>query len=539
MHRAESDNINCQAKGKKVGQKQVYCEKTKENMKLQKRKYDTDNDLKAERAVHNKKYYQKKKKLLHAPYQPGAIKIDVFDENTVTANTVGQMDYICGKCGALMFKDELYKPIAKDPNHICFSLCCSYGNLKVPPVSKPLHLLMSLLSGNSPESRHFVKNIRAYNSAFAFASMTLTGQEYEFQGKGPYCFRINGQIFHKISQLFPQPGNTHTFSQIYLYDSETEINTRLQLFTALQEKTMRSLQCMINSVNPYAGLYHGVRDLMNRDPTTDVRLVLRPSGEGIDHRRYNIPTGSDIAMVIPVDDADQPLNKNIVIYKTKEHHPSKNNFMLIDDRNPMYDPLLYVLMFPYGDKGWELQCTCTQLQYYAYCLMVHSGATFNIIHRMGRLFQQYIVDMYSKVEAARLSYIRFNQTKLHSEMYQGLSDALQGSDGDVDGSQLGRKVILPSSFTGSAHYQHQLYQDAMAIVRRYGKPDLFITFTCNPQWPEISGCLFPNQTSSDRPDIAARVFKLKLKSFLHDIYYSQKPIFGKMSAIIYVIEWQK
>ena len=31
----------------------------------------------------------------------------------------------------------------------------------------------------------------------------------------------------------------------------------------------------------------------------------------------------------------------------------------------------------------------------------------------------------------------------------------------------------------------QKYQDAMAIVRKYGKPDLFITFTCNPNWAEI------------------------------------------------------
>ena len=26
----------------------------------------------------------------------------------------------------------------------------------------------------------------------------------------------------------------------------------------------------------------------------------------------------------------------------------------------------------------------------------------------------------------------------------------------------------------------QQYQDAMALVRKYGKPDLFVTFTCNP-----------------------------------------------------------
>ena len=73
----------------------------------------------------------------------------------------------------------------------------------------------------------------------------------------------------------------------------------------------------------------------------------------------------------------------------------------------MYDPLIYILMFPYGDKGWELGSfhasnkqnnKCTALQYYKYCLISQGGHTFNVIHRMGRLFQQNIVDMYTKIE---------------------------------------------------------------------------------------------------------------------------------------------
>jgi hypothetical protein len=44
---------------------------------------------------------------------------------------------------------------------------------------------------------------------------------------------------------------------------------------------------------------------------------------------------------------------------------------------------------------------------------------------------------------------------------------------------------LPSSFTGGPRQMHKLYQDGMAIVRVFGKPDLFITITCNPKWPEI------------------------------------------------------
>ena len=84
---------------------------------------------------------------------------------------------------------------------------------------------------------------------------------------------------------------------------------------------------------------------------------------------------------------------------------------------------------------------------------------------------------------------------------------------------------------------HELYNDAMAIVRRYGKPDLFITFTCNPKWPEILDSLLSNQTPVDRPDLTARVFHQKLQLLLHDI--TQKHVFGVPLAFIYVIEFQK
>jgi hypothetical protein len=59
----------------------------------------------------------------------------------------------------------------------------------------------------------------------------------------------------------------------------------------------------------------------------------------------------------------------------------------------------------------------------------------------------------------------------------------------------------------------QLYRDAMAKVRKFGKPNLFVTFTCNPKWKEITDALFPRQTAKDRPDLVTRVFNLKLDAF--------------------------
>jgi len=83
----------------------------------------------------------------------------------------------------------------------------------------------------------------------------------------------------------------------------------------------------------------------------------------------------------------------------------------------------------------------------------------------------------------------------------------------------------------------QLYQDAMAIVRSCGKPDLFITMTCNPNWPEITAKLLLGQTARDRPELVSRVFKLKLNELLDDLI--KKKVCGRTVAHIYVIEYQK
>ncbi|XP_053101906.1 uncharacterized protein LOC128323208 [Hemicordylus capensis] len=101
----------------------------------------------------------------------------------------------------------------------------------------------------------------------------------------------------------------------------------------------------------------------------------------------------------------------------------------------------------------------------------------------------------------------------------------------------GKTFILPSSFAGSPRNMLQNYQDAMAIVRKYGKPDLFITMTCNPKWEEIVENLEHGQTAAARPDLVARVFHLKLRSLIDDI--CKKHIFGPPTAIVYVIEFQK
>ena len=77
----------------------------------------------------------------------------------------------------------------------------------------------------------------------------------------------------------------------------------------------------------------------------------------------------------------------------------------------------------------------------------------------------------------------------------------------------------------------------MAIVRKFGKPDLFVTFTASADWPEIKNSLKPGESSHDRPDIITRVFEMKSQELIDDIFEGN--IFGKVVSILAVVEWQK
>ncbi|XP_055845040.1 uncharacterized protein LOC129911312 [Episyrphus balteatus] len=142
--------------------------------------------------------------------------------------------------------------------------------------------------------------------------------------------------------------------------------------------------------------------------------------------------------------------------------------------------------------------------------------------------------MYAKIETERLNYLRFNQQKLRREEYIHLRDAVH-NDGNLN--DIGQLVILPSSHIGSPRHMHEYAQDGMTYVRRDGRPDLFITYTCNPQWKEIRDHLLLGQRPIDRHDITARVFRQKLRSLM-DFIVKHK-VFGGVRCWMYSIEWQK
>jgi hypothetical protein len=276
----------------------------------------------------------------------------------------------------------------------------------------------------------------------------------------------------------------------------------------------------------------------------------------------------------------------------------------IDVTHASYDSLMYVLLFPKGDAGWNFSLgthssseittanpRLTQLLFYRYKLHdriepgdamqtdddeaemetepldvdeAHADAddepllpememdpmevddarylinweaerVFSTVLLSQRLLQQYVVDMWCKVLTDRLLWIRLNQRKLFTEPYQGAVDAL-----DEDAHMIGTtRMRLPATFIGSNRDLFARYHDAMAMLRQVsdnGRADFFVTFTCNPKWPELVDAL-RGAKPADRPDLVARVFMRKLAQ-LEDLLKNQN-VLGYVIGCVRVIEYQQ
>ncbi|KIH55324.1 hypothetical protein ANCDUO_14520 [Ancylostoma duodenale] len=459
---------------------------------------------------------------------------------------LGRMHVECRNCGAFHFPQEQVGPASNG-----FNSCCNFGRVNLRPFQEFPTEIQRLFEERDEVSAHFRAKIRNYNSGLAMASMTATVETPH--GVGPYCFRVHGQVYHSTGALRPLPGQPTTFAQIYIFDTEDAANElagrpcnrecRRDLFVLLYDVMQRN--------NIFAQSYRMMEEIVREEeeralqenrPHLPVKMVFEVRNSD-DRRRYNVATSNEVAAVFKGTDEEIEGDRRLIISERS------GQLSFITDYDPKCDPLCYPLLFPRGEYGWHpgmekqrvqgrKRSKLTQREYYAYLLFPRNY--FNPIHHAGKLMQQFVVDSWVKIEQNRLKFIRQNQARLRMDTLRGLQDFMiadESNGGESDGGPPGRNIILPASYTGSPRDMIAKYQDAMSIVARYGKPDLFITMTCNPQWKEVQESLFSGQAPSDRPDIVARVFKLKLDALLD--YLCKKHILGEVAAYIWVVEFQK
>jgi len=159
----------------------------------------------------------------------------------------------------------------------------------------------------------------------------------------------------------------------------------------------------------------------------------------------------------------------------------------------------------------------------------------NRFQLLGRLFQVYLVDMWSRIVDQRLEWIRHNQ-----QLFRGNDQGVHNGEHDVplegdhdDWEEDEEKVFLPSSFSGSPRHYRTLCANALTLWARKGKPTFFITATTNPYWDEITRELCPGQKAYDRPDVTCRVFAAKMAMLLDAIRGGY--IFGEPHDVVYAL----
>jgi len=458
--------------------------------------------------------------------------------------SVGCLQEVCQHCSALYFKPE------KNTGGR-FTLCCYDGKIKLPPTTFPEEL-KRLYTSSDKEAKNFRENIRQYTNAMSFVSF---GAKVDLPPNyGPYTFRIHGMVHHRISPLYSKDLQSASYGQLYILDfaKANEIRMSYDANRDLEGETLTKLSNLLDKCNPYVKSYKTMHQkieeeklLALKENRAALNFVMRFHHEpSADQRRYNDPTTSEIAAVFETADGAPPSHRHIAVYgKEGELHK-------IDYDSMHCDPMCYTLIWPGGETGWQnlpiegvrqtkIWKTVTMREYVLYRIAVRGNGragAFNPVINAGKLTQQLFVDYYTRIEGDRLKYIRREQTKLRVETYVGLTDAIR-LRAEQEKLRVGRIVILPSSFIGSPRNMMQNYQDAMALVRKFGKPDLFITFTCNPAWPEIRDSIHPWETPNNRPDIVVRVFHAKVQELMRLI--CKVEIFGVVKAFLYTVEFQK
>ncbi|KAI9106718.1 hypothetical protein K1719_022246 [Acacia pycnantha] len=383
----------------------------------------------------------------------------------------GDAVYTCKFCGAPMWLSESLKRVRKSelPQ---FNMCCGNGKILLPLLKPPPSELADLFfNKESAYSKKFMKNNH-----------------------------------HLIGSLLPHEGNPPVYSQLYIYDTDNEVSNRISAVSR-----------------------HGYAEELNPN-------IVKLIKDCLDENNSILPTTSELAALI-VGDFDNSYTKRYIIVRKQS-----GDLQRIDELHMTYLPLQYPLLFPYGNNGYDLliehaaetlsrtkkkKKKLTPREYLAFRLMRRRSERSVILHGK-KLLHQFIVDGYSMVESDRLDYIRMHQKELRVDLYSGISYAV--TRGETDPSSTRRRVILPSSFTGGARYMIQNYQDAMAICACAGYPDIFITFTCNPMWLEITHhCDECGLKPCDKPEVLSMIFNVKLNKLMRIL--KDEKIFGTVKAV--------
>ena len=174
--------------------------------------------------------------------------------------------------------------------------------IKLPPLITPPLELQQLYDNGDEKAKSFREHIREYNAANAFTSLGTTLDQRLISGRGPTSFTIHGELRHRTGSLIPLPDQHVVYSQLYIYDPNSALDSRRGRNSQLRVDILKIIQKCLLGVNPFPEkfqhAYQILSQLDSHDPS--IHAYLRYNST-TDHRRYNLPETYEISIALPGD----------------------------------------------------------------------------------------------------------------------------------------------------------------------------------------------------------------------------------------------
>ena len=251
-------------------------------------------------------------------------------------------------------------------------------------------------------------------------AMTSVKTDFVTIGAGQSRFNptitVHGRIYHAIGALRPPSGGTPRFESVYIHDTDEAASNRKYFYGKILADLLRRLSTMLEQSNNLVKSFISLRQLIeSKNIPEDVKLVIHAHERNLPGhaRKYNLPEASEVAALIV---SEKYGKLDIVLRhrgKIDKDGNEKLDFIHIDYR--MYDLLAYPLLFPYGSNRWHSMLRYVDskgrlqkvplMKFYTIPLYQRT-CDFNTLTRCGRLFQQFLSEMFVKSESERLSFLR-------------------------------------------------------------------------------------------------------------------------------------
>jgi len=427
------------------------------------------------------------------------------------------LDYECEFCGARFsfgMRNGAFSKNSKglgDPTKVArekviYSKCCGRGSVKVE-LAKDSPVVLDYLTRYKDVKHYF----RWINSRLSFSSTKAQHDEdlLRDKGAGLYTYRVHGQIQHLLSRGLLIPEGQDIEKSVrnasgYVYDNvsltsgnEIPEKSRQIVYEALEE-----FRKWLKLFNPYVTMIPN-QEVLKRSADPDIEWVLRPPGaennpmvrtpeldvvvqsRGVieqtmavvprpGDRTFDLPAVDELAMLRP---HRNPKGYREIYFRNRQvvTNPEAMQYEIykISSGHRLYEPLHYVLARPFGETGYHYELGLSGRKYAQYVVNEREwekGQEHNVtLLNSGRLFHEFLVDMYCRVVESTMRWIAINQVKLRSETYKEIQHVISiMNENRESAKRIGRYVVLPANVQGSPRYMKRQYRKAMRAVLFYG-----------------------------------------------------------------------